>query len=59
VCSALQVLRRSGLEAALLERGFSYDVMMLAPMGFHKGIIQPGFGWTSDLCSRYLPEVIQ
>jgi len=58
-CSAMQVLRTEGLEAALLERGFCFDVMMLAPMGFHKGIIQPGFGWSADICTRYLPEVIQ
>ena len=57
VCSAMQVLRTEGLEAALLERGFCFDVMMLAPMGFQKGIIQPGVGWTADVTTRYLPEV--
>jgi len=55
----MQVLRTEGLEAALLERGFCFDVMMLAPMGFQKGIIQPGVGWTADVTTRYLPEVIQ
>ena len=28
-------------------------------MGFHKGIILPGFGWTADICTRYLPDVVQ
>ena len=56
---AAHVLRREGLDAALLERGFCYDVMNLAPMGFSRGIIQPGFGWTAELSSRYIADVVK
>ena len=56
---AIQVMRNDGLQSALLERSFCFDVMMLAPMGFHKGIINPGSGWTADLTTRYLGEVVK
>ena len=52
-------MRHEGLQAALLERSFCYDVMMLAPMGFQKSIIQPGGLWTADLRTRYVPDVIK
>mmetsp|Transcript_25558 Transcript_25558/g.64966 ORF Transcript_25558/g.64966 Transcript_25558/m.64966 type:complete len:456 (-) Transcript_25558:303-1670(-) len=58
-CWAIQTLRTETLEQALLERGFAFDVMITAPMGFHESIIQPGFGWTADICTRYMPDVIQ
>ena len=51
-CWAVRVLRDEGLEAALLDRHFSYDVMICQP--FHQGVIEPGASWNSDYCSRYV-----
>jgi hypothetical protein len=56
---AIQTMRQDGLQPALLERSFAYDVMMLAPMGFHRGIIHPGSSWSADLAARYLHDVIK
>ena len=55
---ALAVMRRDGLHAALLDRQFSYDVMVHVGGAFPPSIIQPGANWRADYTTRYRPEAI-
>jgi hypothetical protein len=50
-------LQREGLDAALIERAFLYDVMLHST--FTKGTVQPGGKWTADCLSRYVPAVVK
>ena len=50
-CYAVSVLRREGLDAALLDRQFSYDVMINQP--FHAGTNEAGAHWRADYLTRY------
>ena len=49
--------QRDGLDAALIERAFLYDVMLHST--FTKGTVQPGGGWTADCLTRYSPRVVK
>ena len=51
-CFAVRVLRTEGLEAALLDRHFSYDCMICQP--FHHAVIEPGPQWRADYLTRYI-----
>uniref|UniRef100_A0A7S2NAN0 [F-actin]-monooxygenase MICAL1-3-like Rossman domain-containing protein n=1 Tax=Haptolina brevifila TaxID=156173 RepID=A0A7S2NAN0_9EUKA len=55
-CFAVRVMKNEGLAASLLDRAFSYDVMINQP--FAPGTIEPGSGWRSDYLSRYAPSVL-
>lgn len=55
-CWAIKVMRSEGLEAALLDRHFSYDVMINQP--FNYGTIEPGSQWISDYLTRYHPSAL-
>lgn len=55
-CYAVSVMRNEGLEAALLDRHFSYDVMINQP--FHTGTVEPGTQWRADYLSRYAPATL-
>jgi len=55
---ALAVLGSDGLHSALLDRQFSYDVMVQVGGAFPPNIIQPGSNWRADYVSRYRPECI-
>ena len=50
---SVHVLHESGLEAALLERNFWYDLMLLGPWAPGAGLLKPSEKWTSDPVSRY------
>ncbi len=54
---AMAVLDEHGLDRALVERAFNYDVMLHAT--FTKGVIQPGAEWTADPLTRYQPAVVK
>ena len=56
---ALRVLAEEGLHPALLDRQFSFDVMVHIGGAFPPSIIQPGAGWRADYTTRYRPECIQ
>lgn len=45
------------VEQALIERAFTYDVMLHT--AFHKTSVQAGGGWTADSLTRYHPTVIK
>lgn len=49
-------MRSEGLESALLDRHFSYDVMINQP--FHHGSIEPGGQWQADYLTRYAPATL-
>jgi len=53
-CYAVRVMKSDGLTAALLDRHFSYDVMINQP--FHPQSIEPGSGWRADYLTRYHPS---
>jgi hypothetical protein len=48
---AAHVLSREGLDAALLERHFWYDLMLQGPWTPH--LLKPSKAWSSDPISRY------
>jgi len=56
---SLRVLRQETLHASLLDRQFSYDVMVHVGGAFPPGIIQPGSNWRADYTTRYRPECLQ
>lgn len=55
---SLQKLREETLHAALLDRQFSFDVMVHVGGAFPPNIIQPGNNWRADPTTRYRPESI-
>ena len=55
---AMAEMQRDGsIERALIERAFSYDVMLHAT--FEKVCVQSGSGWTADPTTRYVPPLIK
>ena len=52
---AIRALQEGGVESALIERAFCYDVMLHST--FAKPCVQPGAGWTADPLTRYVPAV--
>ena len=52
---AMLEMSRESTEAGLVERAFSYDVMLHAT--FTTACIQPSRGWTADPLTRYVPRV--
>ena len=55
-CFSVQVFKNTGLSAALLDRHFSYDVMICQP--FNASTIEPGSRWRSDYLTRYHPSAL-
>ena len=55
---SIKVLKEEGLEAALLDRLFSYDVMVQVGGAFPPNLIQPGNHWRAEYTTRYIPSVI-
>ena len=53
---AVHVLKHEGLEAALLERNFWFDVMIQGP--WNPGLLKPAAGWSADPVSRYSDTAI-
>ena len=43
--------REGALEKGLIDRSFTYDVMLHT--AFQRGSVQPGNGWTADSMTRY------
>ena len=54
---AIRALQEGGVESALIERAFCYDVMLHST--FAKPCVQPGAGWTADAMTRYAPSVVK
>jgi len=53
---AAHVQRTEGLEAALLERNFWFDVMVQGPWA--PALLKPAQGWSADPASRYSDTAI-
>ena len=53
---AAHVLHESGLDAALLERNFCYDLMLQGPWQPH--LLKPAKGWSADPLTRYADGAI-
>ena len=49
---SVRVMREEGLDAALLERNFWYDLMLQGP--WKPGLLKPSKGWSADPISRYV-----
>jgi len=47
------VLHEEGLEAAMLERNFWYDLLLLGPWNPGAGLLKNAEGWRADPMSRY------
>ena len=52
------MLHDDGLEAALLERSFWYDLMLLGPWKAGGGLLKQAEGWRADPVSRYADGAI-
>lgn len=52
------MLRADGLGPALLDRQFSYDVMVQVGGAFPPSFVLPGANWRADFTTRYRPERI-
>jgi len=52
-----EMQRESTIETALIDRAFTYDVMLHT--AFAKSHVQAGSGWTADSMTRYAPTVIK
>ena len=48
---ACHVLQQSGLDHALLERNFWYDLVLQGP--WQPGLLKPAAGWSADPVTRY------
>ena len=48
---ACHVLEQNGLDHALLERNFWYDLMLQGP--WQPGLLKPAAGWSADPVTRY------
>ena len=55
---ATHVLATEGLQAAMLERNFWYDLTLLGPWRQGAGLLKPQEGWTADPVSRYADGAI-
>ena len=53
---SVHVMRASGLDAALLERNFWYDLMLQGP--WQPGLLKPAKGWSCDPVTRYVDGAI-
>ena len=53
---AVHLTHESGLEAALLERNFFYDLMLQGPWQPH--LLKPSKGWSADPVTRYVDGAI-
>ena len=54
----VHVAQTEGLEAALLERSFWYDLMLLGPWQAGAGLLKGADGWRADPVSRYADGAI-